>query len=62
VDDLRDRLNDLDKNETYAVYCREGYRSYLAYRILKQMGFRVKNYVGGYLTYTAKKSADKKEH
>ena len=62
VDDLRDRLNDLDKNETYAVYCREGYRSYLAYRILKQMGFRVKNYVGGYLTYTAKRNSDKKEH
>ena len=56
VDDLRDRLDDLDKNETYAVYCREGYRSYLAYRILKQMGFRVKNYVGGYFTYLTKRS------
>lgn len=56
VDDLRERINGLNKDNTYAVYCREGYRSYLAYRILKQRGFRVKNYAGGYLTYLTKRS------
>jgi len=60
LDDLRAREKELDKNKTYVTYCRAGYRSYVASRILRQRGFRVKNYVGGYLTYTAKENTDKK--
>lgn len=58
VDNLRDR--ELERDREYVVYCREGYRSYLAYRILKHRGFRVKNYVGGYITYASKKDVEEK--
>ena len=48
LDDLRNRLNDLDKSKTYLVYCRTGLRSYIACRILSQNGFEVQNITGGY--------------
>lgn len=48
LDDLRNRLNDLDKSKTYLVYCRTGLRSYIACRILSQNGFESKNITGGY--------------
>ena len=48
LDDLRNRLNDLDKSITYLVYCRTGLRSYIACRILSQNGFEVQNITGGY--------------
>ena len=48
LDDLRNRLNKLDKAKTYLVYCRTGLRSYIACRILCQNGFKVKNITGGY--------------
>ena len=52
LDDLRNRLNELDKSKTYLVYCRTGLRSYIACRILIQNGFKVKNITGGYYFYT----------
>lgn len=36
---LRSRLQEIQKNQPVYVYCRVGFRSYLAYRILKQKGF-----------------------
>ncbi len=52
VDDLRDRLNELDKNKTIIVYCAVGLRAYIAARILMQNGFKnVKNLSGGWTTY-----------
>ena len=51
VDDLRDRVDELDKSKTYILYCAIGLRGYIAYRILKQKGIRVKNLSGGFLTY-----------
>ena len=52
LDDLRNRLNELDKAKTYLVYCRTGLRSYIACRILAQNGFKVNNITGGYHFYS----------
>lgn len=48
VDDLRKRLNELDKNKEIVEYCQVGLRGYIASRILSQNGFKVKNVTGGY--------------
>ena len=37
--EIRSRLDDIPKNKPVYLYCRVGFRSYLAYRILKQKGF-----------------------
>lgn len=51
LDDLRNRLEVLPKDKELLVYCQVGLRGYVAYRILKQKGFKVKNLSGGYKTY-----------
>ncbi len=48
VDDLRENLTQLDKNRNYVIYCQVGLRGYLAYKILKNKGFKVVNLNGGY--------------
>jgi rhodanese-related sulfurtransferase len=48
VDDLRDRLNELDPSKNIIVYCAIGLRGYIASRILSQNGFRVRNLSGGF--------------
>lgn len=48
---LRNRLDELPKNQTIYVYCQVGLRGYNAARILMQHGFDVKNLDGGYKTY-----------
>ena len=45
------RLAELDKSRELIVSCQVGLRGYLAERILKQNGFRVRNLSGGYLTW-----------
>ena len=35
------------------VYCRSGFRSYLAYRLLRQHGFEASTLSGGELTFKA---------
>jgi len=45
---LRTCLGPLDQTKKILVYCRVGYRGYLAYRILKQNGFDVVNLDGGF--------------
>lgn len=49
---LRNRLQELEKNKTYIVYCAVGLRGYLAARILMQNDFHVMNLLGGYRTYS----------
>lgn len=49
--ELRERLNELDKNKAYIVSCHSGLRSYLAERILKQAGFDVRNLDGAFALY-----------
>ncbi len=55
VDLLRANVLSLDKNSAIIVHCRTSYRSYLAYRILKNAGFAdVKNLNGSYLSILKK--------
>ncbi|MBF0430976.1 MAG: FAD-dependent oxidoreductase [Fibrobacteria bacterium] len=51
IDDLRERLGELDDQKEIMVYCQVGMRGYLACRILTQNGFRCRNLSGGYTTY-----------
>ncbi|KNF07724.1 putative NADH oxidase [Gottschalkia purinilytica] len=55
VDDLRKRINELDKNKEILTYCQVGLRGYIASRILSENGFKVKNLSGGYKTYNMSK-------
>ncbi|MBD7968710.1 CoA-disulfide reductase [Paenibacillus gallinarum] len=59
VDELRERMHELDPNKEIWVYCQVGLRGYTAARILQQHGYRVRNLTGGYKTY--KMSAFKPE-
>ncbi|ORY16467.1 hypothetical protein BCR34DRAFT_597745 [Clohesyomyces aquaticus] len=47
LNELRERLGEVDKRRKVLVYCQVGYRGYLAYRILKNEGFEVVNLDGG---------------
>ncbi|OAX48230.1 DsrE/DsrF/DrsH-like family protein [Paenibacillus sp. AD87] len=51
VDELRQRLDELDPAKDIWVYCQVGLRGYTASQILRQYGFNVKNLSGGYKTY-----------
>ncbi len=52
VDQLRERLIELDPNKEIITYCAVGLRGYIASRILKENGFKnVKNLLGGYTSY-----------
>ncbi|WP_339298962.1 FAD-dependent oxidoreductase [Paenibacillus sp. FSL K6-2441] len=51
VDELRDRLYELDPNKEIWVYCQVGLRGYTASRILQQKGYKVRNLTGGYKLY-----------
>ncbi len=51
LDDLRNHLDELPKDKELLVFCQVGLRGYVAYRILKQKGFKVRNLSGGYKTY-----------
>ncbi|HPA57177.1 MAG TPA: FAD-dependent oxidoreductase [bacterium] len=53
LDELRNRMKELRKDDSVVVLCAVGLRGYLAARILVQNGFRnVKNLSGGYKTYS----------
>ncbi len=53
LNDLRDRMDELDKEQEYIISCRSGQRSYIGERLLKQSGFKVKNLDGAYALYQA---------
>lgn len=48
LDQLRGRVGELDRSKTIYVCCQSGLRSYLACRILSQLGFECRNLSGGY--------------
>ena len=50
---LRERLAELPKARPIYLYCRSGFRSYLAYRVLAQEGFDALTLSGGELTFRA---------
>lgn len=46
---FRDKLNRLDKNKTYLIYCQSGRRSGMALNLMEELGFReVYNMLGGF--------------
>jgi NADPH-dependent 2,4-dienoyl-CoA reductase/sulfur reductase-like enzyme/peroxiredoxin family protein/TusA-related sulfurtransferase/rhodanese-related sulfurtransferase len=52
VDQLRQRLGEIDKSKQILVYCQVGLRGHVATRILLQNHFNALNLSGGYKTYT----------
>ena len=58
LDDLRERLGELDKTKKIYVMCQSGLRSYLATRILMQNGFDAYNFAGGYRLYASIKNEE----
>ena len=52
VNELRDRLDEINPDERYIVSCHSGQRSYIAERILKQNDFNVKNLDGAFHLYS----------
>ena len=51
VDELRERLGELDKGKPVFVICQSGLRSYVACRILSGNGFECYNFSGGFRFY-----------
>ncbi|MCJ7471523.1 MAG: FAD-dependent oxidoreductase [Actinobacteria bacterium] len=55
VDDIRSNINMLDPGKETIIYCRSGYRAYLALRVLANHGFSdVKLLNGSYLSWERK--------
>ena len=53
VDELRERIGELDRNKPVYVICQSGLRSYIASRILMGNGFDAYNFAGGFRFYQA---------
>lgn len=51
LNQLRERIAELDPTQDYIVSCHSGLRSYVAERQLKQNGFKVKNLDGAFALY-----------
>ena len=58
LDDLRERLGELEKDKKIYVMCQSGLRSYLATRILMQNGFDAYNFAGGFRLYSSIKNEE----
>ena len=53
VDELRERLGEVEKGKPVYVMCQSGLRSYIASRILAGNGYEAYNFAGGYRFYSA---------
>ena len=53
VDELRERIGELEKEKPVYVICQSGLRSYIATRILEGYGFEAYNFAGGFRFYDA---------
>lgn len=53
VDELRERLSEIDKNKPVYVICQSGLRSYISTRILAGSGYECYNFAGGFRFYDA---------
>lgn len=51
VDELRERLEEIEKNKPVYLICQSGLRSYIASRILEGNGFDTYNFSGGFRFY-----------
>jgi rhodanese-related sulfurtransferase len=52
LENLRDRIGELDSQKTVYLTCQVGQRGYFAARILSQKGFSVFNLSGGYKLFS----------
>ena len=59
LDEIRDRLNEIDVNKPVYVMCQSGLRSYIACRILTQYGYECYNFSGGYRFFEIQESAQR---
>lgn len=53
VDELRERIAELEPNKPVYLICQSGLRSYIATRILEGYGFEAYNFAGGFRFYDA---------
>ena len=53
VDELRERLDEVEKGKPVYVICQSGLRSYIASRILEGNGYTAYNFAGGFRFYDA---------
>ncbi len=53
VDELRERLSEIEKGKPVYVICQSGLRSYIATRILEGSGYEAYNFSGGFRFYDA---------
>ncbi len=56
VDDLRERIGEVEKGKKIFVMCQSGIRSYIACRILEGEGYEAYNFSGGYRFFNAVKT------
>jgi len=61
LNELRNHLNQIPKDQPVYVSCQVGLRGYLASRILKNSGYNVKNVDGGWKTYSSVYGAKKNQ-
>ena len=53
LNELRDRMDELPREQEILVYCQVGQRAYYATRVLRLNGFAARNLTGGFKTYAA---------
>ena len=53
LDDLRSRMDEIDRSKPVYIMCHSGLRSYIASRILVQNGYDCYNLSGGFRLYAA---------
>ena len=56
VDELRERLDEIEKGKPVYVICQSGLRSYIACRVLAGYGYETYNFAGGFRFYDAVKN------
>lgn len=58
LNQMRERLDDLDKSKPVYAFCKTGVRGYYAARILVENGFEVYNVLDGYMAYKHKNQSN----
>ena len=53
VDELRERISEIEKGKPVYLICQSGLRSYIASRILEGNGYETYNFSGGFRFYDA---------
>ena len=56
VDELRERLDEIEQGKPVYVICQSGLRSYIACRVLAGYGYETYNFAGGFRFYDAVKN------